>query len=186
MDRNHLERLTLACSRWFSRRAVIGAIGPALLVTPALVDARKKRRRRKKKKKVNTGQPPPVLFNAFGCVNVQDFCENAGQCCSGICEGSKCQPHDASVCQAGQSDLFCTDGASEINCTGQGGAGGLCLTTTGNAGFCATDSQCVSCKKDADCQAASICGPGAACVVCPNCLDSGGTACVASGAAGCS
>lgn len=177
-----------ALSSLLTRRGLAGVLGPGVigLAEPAKAKRKKRRKRRKKKNRKDDNAQPNVTLNAFGCVNTGDFCERADQCCSGLCTGSACQAHDASTCQAGQSDLFCKDGSTEVACTGGGGAAGLCATTTGNAGFCVTDRQCVACKKDADCQSASVCGPGAACVTCVNCVDSGGTACVASGAAGCS
>jgi hypothetical protein len=183
MDHDRVDHIARALSHGFLRRAIIGAVGPAVLAAPALVDARKKRRKKKKKK-----TPPDqrqVQFNAFGCVNVGSFCESSSQCCSGICQGSTCRGHNVDVCQAGQAELFCSDSATEIACTGEGGAAGSCGTTTGNAGFCVRDRKCFACTKDADCQTASTCGAGAACVICANCVDAGGTACVASDAAGC-
>lgn len=187
MDNDRFDDAARAFPALLSRRGLAGMVGLAGLGAAEWAGAKKKRKRRRKKNKGKTTNPTPeVKFNAFGCVNTGNFCESAAQCCSGICTNSACQAHGADICKTGQSELFCADGSTDIGCTGGGGAPGLCGTTTGNSGFCATDRQCVACKKDADCQSASICGPGAACVVCPNCLDTGGTACVASGATGCS
>lgn len=188
MDSDRFDAVTRLFAPLLTRRGLAGLLGMAALGRIDLAEAKKRKRKKKRKNKKGKGgnQPPEVKLNQFGCVNVGDFCESASQCCSGTCEGSACKAHDTGICQAGQNVIFCADGATNISCTGPGGALGLCLTTTGNAGLCATDRQCVSCKKDADCQSASVCGPGAACVVCANCLDTGGTACVASGASGCS
>ena len=171
MDRDHVDHLVRGLSHWVSRRGIFGVVVPAVFSTPVLADARKKgKRRRKKNRKGNNGQQPVVTFNAFGCVNVGDFCQNSGQCCSGICEGSACKAHDVATCLVGQTDFTCA-GVTNVDCIAQGGDG-RCLTTTGNAGYCAGDQVppadgCVSCNKDADC--ISACGTGAACILCANC-----------------
>lgn len=119
-------------------------------------EAKKKRKKRKRK----------IKRNAFGCVDVGNFCRNSGQCCSDICEGKKgkkkCQPHDASTC-AGQ-DLC----AGEfVPCTIKEFTG-TCAVTTGNASYCAANTACAACAKDTDCEA--LCGAGAACIVCAECV----------------
>ncbi len=185
MDNTRFDDVTRALSPLLTRRGLAGLLGIAALGATEVADAKKKRRKRRKKKGGDHNTPTPVVkFNAFGCVDVGAFCEAADQCCSGICTNSACRSHDVDVCQTGQSNVFCTDGVTDTSCRGGGGGKGLCATTTGSAGFCATDRQCVACKKDADCQTASTCGAGAACVICANCVDTG-TACMASGAAGC-
>ena len=171
MDSNRFDDVARALSPLLSRRGLVGLLGLAALGTAELTAAKKKRKKKKKKKK-NNNQKPEVKFNQFGCVNVGDFCENAGQCCSGICTDSKCQAHDAQNCQAGNTDLTCSGVNTNVDCIAAGGGDGLCLTTTGNAGYCAGDREiapCVSCSKDADCL--SACGPDSACVICANCPD---------------
>lgn len=186
MDSTRFDDVARALSPLLSRRGLAGLLGLAALGTAGVAEAKKKRKKRRKKKNKNKNdQPTPVVkLNQFGCVNVGDFCESAAQCCSGICTNAACQAHDVANCQAGNSDLFCSE-VADIACAVPGGGTGECLTTTGNAGFCGSDRQCVACKKDVDCQSESVCRAGAACVVCPGCVDTGGTACVASGAAGC-
>jgi hypothetical protein len=138
---------------------------------------RKKRRKRKKKKKITR--------NALGCVNVGNFCKNAGQGCSGLCEGKKgkktCQAHNAGVCQADTDS--CAAGV-EVPCN-PSNPSCFCTLTTGNAGFCAAFSggpagHCRVCRKDTDCEPEF--GEGAACLVlggiCTSlCLATGRTAC---------
>lgn len=132
-------------------------------------EAKKKRKHKKRKKKAKP--------NAFGCVNVGNFCKNSGQCCSGICAGKKgktCQAHDASTCQAGQTVVAC--GGVDTFCTTSGGETGACTTTSGNAGYCTKTANCFACSRDADCEA--VCGPQAACLPCAlSCTATGGTAC---------
>lgn len=181
MDSGHFDDVTRAFPALLSRRRLAGLLGLAFLAAVGETAAKRRRKKRRKKK----GPKPQVTLNQFGCVNVGGFCESAAQCCSGICTGSRCRAHDVDICRTGQTSVFCTDGATNTSCTGGGGGEGLCATTTGNAAFCATDLQCVACKQDADCQSASVCGAGAACVICANCVDTGGTACMAAGAAGC-
>jgi hypothetical protein len=149
-------------------------LGLAALGAVDFADAKRKRRKKRKNKNKNKNKNGnEVKLNEFGCVNVGDFCENAGQCCSGICQNDACQAHDQFNCQPGQTDLTCAAGSTNIDC---GSNDGLCLTTTGNAGYCAGDREigpCVACTKDADC--VSACSQDAACVVCANCP--GGVTC---------
>ena len=182
MDSNRFDEVARACAPLLSRRGLAGLLGLTALGTASVADAkRKKRKKRKKKNKNNGGGGEEVKFNAFGCVNVGDFCENSGQCCSGICQDAICQAHDQINCQAGQTDFTCAFVINNVDC----GDNGLCLTTTGNSGFCAEDRKigpdCVTCKKDADCVGA--CGQDAACVICANCP--GGVTCAGSGAFSC-
>lgn len=186
MDSIRFDDVTRAISPLLTRRGLAGVLGLAALGTAGVADAkRKKRKKRKKKNKNNNnnggGGGNEVKLNAFGCVNVGNFCENAGQCCSGICQNAACQAHDQINCQAGQTDFTCSGNINFLDC----GNNGLCLTTTGNAGFCAEDRKigpdCVTCTKDADC--VSACGQDAACVICANCP--GGVTCAGSGPFSC-
>ena len=184
MDSAQFDDATRALAPLVTRRGLAGVLGLAALGSVSVADAkRKKRKKRKKKKNKNNGDE--VKLNEFGCVNVGDFCENSGQCCSGICENDACQAHDANVCQAGQTDLSCAAQGVNADCTTPGGGDGLCVTTTGNAGFCVGDRKCFACTKDTDCQGAGVCGLDAACIVCANCDETGGTACAGTVAESC-
>ncbi len=137
---------------------------------------RKRRRKRRKKNKQSPSIPPPPppplpQPNAFGCLDVGVACGGqSSQCCSGICEGSAPAPGepDTSVCAAHNTggclltDDSCGIDRPNVPC----GNDGLCVRTTGNAGYCANlaDGACSACRRDEDCQGAF--GPGAACVVC--------------------
>jgi hypothetical protein len=168
LDSARFDHLTRAVATLRSRRTLAGVLGLSALALPGLADARKKRKKKKKIKK-----------NQFGCVDVGNFCKNGGQCCSGICEGKKgkkkCKAHDASTCVAGQTIDDC-GGSVNVLCTATGGDPGACLTTTGNAPYCATSLECFSCQQDVDCE--PICGQGAACLPCAGqCAEEGGTLC---------
>lgn len=176
MNDGTFDRLTSRLSRLVSRRATVG--GLAALLAPSLGDARKKRRRKRKK----PHKKGKVVFNAFGCVDVGQFCQTNDQCCSGICQGKKgkktCQAHDQSTCLAGQSDGFCSGLVGEVGCVTNTADDGVCLTTTGNAPYCAISGGCFPCATDADC--VPYCGAEAACIICPaNCADAEGTMCAA-------
>lgn len=187
MDTGSFDALVRSFSRLISRRGLTGVLGVVALGNAERVVAGNRKRKRRKKRKnqlnnplppINQSPPPPgVIPNQFGCVNVGNFCVNSGDCCSGICQGSSCRAHDASTCQAGQSDLTCSGVNTNVECLAPNGNNGLCLTTTGNAGYCTGDRKCFACKRDTDCQAANICGPNGACVLCASCNDTGGTAC---------
>jgi hypothetical protein len=176
MDPTHFDRLTRSLTDASSRRVLLGGLATALslaaLRRPGPATAKKKRKKNKIKR------------NAFGCVDVGQSCRgNDALCCSGICQGkkpkkgkkdkSRCVAHNALDCQAGAD-----------SCAGQAvpcGTAGACTITTGAASFCSAtgDGACVTCQKDADCEASR--GPGAACIVCPgNCPDTT-TACFAAG-----
>jgi hypothetical protein len=185
MESHRFDTLVRSLTR--SRRAVVGgALGLGALTWPGWLDAKKKRKRKKRKKRKHQRkniENKDVTFNEFGCVDVGGYCENAGQCCSGICEGQACQAHDASTCQAGQRQAFC--GGEGDLCVAAAGEEGLCNTTTGNAPYCAHDIACFACAKDADC--IPFCGSRAACLVCPapDCIARGITTVCASTAGRC-
>jgi hypothetical protein len=140
---------------------------------PGRAAAKKHKRRRRKK----------VTRNAFGCVNVEGRCRNSAQCCSGICSGKRgkktCAAHNASTCQG-------TDGCGgeSRSCMTDGGVYGNCNVTTGQASYCVVDALCADCATDIDCE--PICGVGAACLVCSECISQGRqTACASANADGC-
>lgn len=165
MDRLRFDNLTRSVSLLLSRRTFAGMLSLGVLGLPGLVEAKKKRKKKKK-----------VTFNDFGCVDVGKFCKNSDQCCSGICQGKKdkrrCAAHDTGGCQVNQDTCLLVEAPS----CGQPGAN--CFLTTGKGSFCGFDilSDCVVCARDADCQAFGF-GPGAACVVCGDCNETG-TLCI--------
>ena len=135
--------------------------------------ARKHKHRHKGKKRKHKQK---ITTNVFGCVDVGGFCQNADQCCSGICTGEKnrktCQAHDQSTCQPGATACA----PPYISCTTTAGGTGVCGTTTGNAGYCALGGDCFLCRRDADCE--PFYGKGAACAICKECGITGGTTCL--------
>jgi hypothetical protein len=174
MDDISFDRLTSRLSQFISRRGLVGASGLLALGIPDLIAARKKKRKRRKNRSKNKN----VAFNDFGCVSVGGFCQNGGQCCSGICQGQKgkrtCREHDAGNCQSDQDS--CLD--TLIYCTTTTDATGHCTITTGGASYCAGATRCFDCARDADC--VPYCGPQAACIACADCVAINGeeTACV--------
>jgi hypothetical protein len=168
MDGSRFDTIIRSLSETSSRRTILGGLatlGAVALRFPGATGAKK----RKKK-------PQP---NAYGCLDVGQKCAgNSALCCSGISQGKKpkkgkpdkrkCAGHNALSCQVGQDS--CIEGNKYC------GTNGLCLQTTGKAGFCGHLGICADCQKDADCEAMK--GPGAACVVCAAaCPGTGGTAC---------
>ena len=151
-----------------SRRSLIGGmVLTAMVELGASGDAAKRRRR-------NTKRP---RRNRFGCVDVGGKCfGKSDACCSGICDGTKsksrCIAHHEEGCLSDRSSC------SEATLCGEQGR---CYQTTGNAGFCANGGlcDCAACQRDSDCEGRF--GPGAACIVCGDCVGvkgSNGTACV--------
>lgn len=173
METTRFDTLTRTLARLQTRRTAATLLGwGALSLLPLLGEAKKKRKKRRRKPK----QSPP---NTFGCIDAGKFCANAGQCCSGICQGKKgkktCRAHDQGACLAGQG---CISGGASQPCLTDAGEVGACQTTTGNAGYCAGSGDCVACVRDTDC--IQFCGPQAACINCPGCITSDGveTSCV--------
>lgn len=159
------------------RRALLAALGGAVLSARLGKDLAAKNNNRKKK----------LRRNEFGCVNVGNPCRgNDNNCCSGVCEGkkpkkgdkdkSRCVGHDESTCQPGQSIGDCTTGSVAVACQTTAGKTGECVTTTGNAAYCFDEGDCFACERDTDC--VDVCGIGAACIKCPGCIATAGTACV--------
>lgn len=146
------------------RRTTLGLLlGGALGLAGRAESGAKKRKKRQKPK-----------FNEFGCVNVGGFCQENGQCCSGICEAKQCRAHDVSTCRTGQTTDFC--GGADVVCTTSSDEEGQCHTTTGRAPFCAASGNCFACNNDSDC--IDVCGLDAACVACEGCPETGGTGCL--------
>jgi hypothetical protein len=170
MDGMHFDSWARTVSSVLSRRTFGGVLTLGALALPSLIGAKNKKKRKK------------ITRNSFGCVNVGKFCKNAGQCCSGICQGKKgekkCRAHDSGGCTAAQDT--CVDPANADCVTSAGGAG-ICTRTTGNAGFCTPVLfACIACTHDAECR--QYCGPGAACIVCADqCAETGHTLCTGNG-----
>jgi hypothetical protein len=182
MESHRFDTLVRSLTR--SRRAFVGgALGLGALTVPGWLDAkkrkRKKRKHRKKRHKHLEDKRKEVIFNDFGCVDVDGYCENAAQCCSGICEGAQdettCRAHDASTCQADQDS--CAGDMTPCT-TSTGVVTGRCVRTTGKASYCFGGAGgCIDCARDIDC--VPFGGPHAACIVCPSCASDGTqTACV--------
>jgi hypothetical protein len=181
VDQNRFDPLAHAVGGVPSRRAIlrhVAGVGFGLGSAGLPIVAATKRQRKAKRRNAK------IELNAYGCVNVGDFCRNAGQCCSGLCKGKKrrkrCRAHDSEGCEAGATSGLCAVGLQDVACTTSRGAPGICYTTTGNAGICAVahgDARlCRECAEDVECQA--LFGPGAACVPCPGDCPATGTRCV--------
>src|SRR5262245_47150653 len=108
MDPTCFDRLTRALAAAASRRRLLCGFAVFGLVAGPASDVATAKKRKKKR----------VKRNAFGCVNVGDFCQNANQCCSGICQGKKgkkrCQAHDAGV--ATETGVECQPGIYDMGC----------------------------------------------------------------------
>ena len=167
MDAHDFDRLTRTLSPRMPRRTLAGLLGLTALGVAGSPEAKKKKKKKKKVKR-----------NNFGCVDVGKYCKNSGQCCSGICQGKKknrkCKAHDQSTCQPGQD----TCAGNAVPCTTTTNVAGTCVVTTGKAPYCFFEGDCAPCSKDSDC--VPTLGAGAACIVCPECINQTpqGTACV--------
>jgi hypothetical protein len=176
MDQHHITAWTRSMRSLPSRRDIVrGLAGAGLgLGTVRLSDAveAKNRNGKKNKKKGKSKKHHQPVVNQFGCLNVGQPCKgDSTLCCSGICEGtapkkgkpdtSRCAAHNTGACTA----QF--DGCQSlvIGC----GTAGFCFRTTGQASFCGgPGGECRACARDTDCEPSH--GPGAACVVCDDCL----------------
>lgn len=151
--------MTRTISEVPSRRDVLRGLagvglGLGMVRIPAMAAAKKKRKRKTKKRN------PKVTPNQYGCLEVDDPCQTAEQCCSGICEGKKgkkrCLAHDTGTCkQDGQL----------VPCNNRTDCG--CFRTTAGSDVCAglATSECAVCQRDADCLAlgfpsGTACTPG--------------------------
>jgi hypothetical protein len=114
--------------------------------------ARNKHKHKKRRKKAKP--------NAFGCLSVGKSCQNADQCCSGICEGKTCRAHDTGTCDQKRPG-YCAEGnPNDASCNG---GKGVCFRTTAGSNVCINNFLCAECKRDADCVALGY-PAGAACV----------------------
>ena len=149
-----------------SRRSLLtgmSALGAGLLAGSS---AGARKHRKGKRRNGRKAQP-----NEFGCLEFGNPCASADDCCSGMCEGKKgkrrCAAHDTGNCAAGLSSIGC-GGSAEVACMTDLGGVGLCVTTTGNAGFCGASFRDFACQTDLDCQTMNggQLGPRAACIRC--------------------
>jgi hypothetical protein len=147
-----------------SRRSLFAAVLVMTAGRLGISDAEARKKRKHKKRKQRAAAP-----NEFGCIGVGDLCQNADQCCSGICDGSKgkktCRAHHTGGCPQGGAGQ-CTDPErSQGSCNGDC----FCARTTAGSDVCAADATrginyCSDCATDADCQdigfpAGSVCLP---------------------------
>ena len=163
MDGFHFDDLIRTLSQ--SRRSLLGG-ALALAGGWQSVASAKARRTPKRHKHKKRGNEPKL--NAYGCLNVGVRCKNAGQCCSGVCEGKKgrrtCRAHDTRECKQ-DGPGFCA--ASNIIDAFCGETACLCYRTTGGSRVCGEElsgvvSQCADCHKDRDCEDLGF-PPGSAC-----------------------
>jgi hypothetical protein len=165
VDQNRCVPLLRALRRVPSRRDVFHGLaatglGLGMARLPGSVEAKKKHKRKHKVKKAKP--------NAFGCLDVGDPCQNADQCCSGICEGKKgqkhCQAHDTGPCDQEVAGFCESAGPTQTRCENRPEC--FCLQTTGESTICGTTlepSACADCRKDADCEAQGF-PAGSSCV----------------------
>lgn len=163
MDQHRLPSLTRSLTRAPSRRDVVRGLASAGLALgvariSSIADAKKQRKRKRPKK----AKP-----NAFGCRSVGVACQNAEQCCSGICQGKKCRAHGTGTCRQDKPGYCASvpDDYPYVACQANCG----CFRTTAGSNFCSRGvatggEQCTDCKKDADCialgyPAGSACAP---------------------------
>jgi hypothetical protein len=178
MDDARFDGLTRALAR--SRRSLIsgGLAVAAGRLGMVDADARKKRRHKKRKKR-----QPQATPNQYGCLEINDPCTGADDCCSGICEGKKCRAHGAGTCAQNEPGLCEAGNPLDTICNG---TQCLCVRTTAGSNYCGTllmPSACADCGKDADCEAQGF-PPGTACVPfvgefsCAGQCQETGTACI--------
>ena len=170
MDQHRVPTLTRSLTSIPSRRDVLRGLvgagfGLGVARFPAITEARKKKKGKKKK----TPKSPQSQPNQYGCLSVGATCQNAGQCCSGICEGKQCRAHGAGTC--GQElrgvCIFGIADAAQHVCDNNANCG--CYRTTADSVYCTAglylqegDPKCADCQKDADCLALGY-PPGSAC-----------------------
>ena len=165
MDTVHFTLVTRTLTTIPSRRDVLRglagaglAMGLATMRPPAGADAKKHRKRKKRK--------PSATPNSYGCLDVNNPCTSAEQCCSGVCEGKKgkkrCQAHDTGTCDQDLPGL-CSPTPTIAPCNNSPTC--FCMISTANSSFCAQlgVTRCTNCRKDADCIAQGM-PPGSACL----------------------
>lgn len=144
-----------------SRRDVLrglAGLGLGTMLPAAVADAKKQRKRKKRK--------PKATPNSYGCLEVDDPCKTAEQCCSGVCEGrrgkKRCRAHDTGTCDQDLPGL-CSPTPTIAPCNNSPTC--FCMISTANSSFCAQLGQplCTTCQQDADCIAQGM-PPGSACL----------------------
>jgi hypothetical protein len=181
MDGQQFDRFAQLVTTAQTRRRALGLFAAAagsVLGSVGFSGAVAKKHKSKKKTKIKR--------NGFGCVNVGNACKNDGQCCSGICQGKKgkkkCQAHNEGGCTVERN--FCVTGSLLGLCGPDVPSPDICLTTSGNAAFCArlkgfiTEVNCQLCRTDTDCENLGF-PSGSACVTftgaaCANATDCNG------------
>lgn len=167
MGQHRYATVTNALTRVPSRRDVLRglaavAFGLGVARRPDLAAAKKGKKRKKKAK--------PPRPNQYGCLSVGATCQNAGQCCSGVCEGKKCRAHGVGTCKQDAPGV-CTASESQVpqlTCTNNGDSC-YCFRTTAGSNYCAAspaatgDPRCADCAKDADCEVLGY-PAGSACI----------------------
>lgn len=173
---NLIRTLPAVSRRGVLARLAAGLLG-VLLVWPGVESAAKKSGKQRQRQK-------KLQRNVFGCVEVGQACRgNDNNCCSNVCLGekprkgkkdtSRCLAHDETTCLPGQNPATCA--GVNVTCQTSTQKTGVCVTTTGNAAYCAGRGRCFTCKQDKDCF--DLCGAGAACVPCPDECPVEGTIC---------
>lgn len=174
MDDSHFDGMIRSLTQ--SRRSLLGAALAATTGWFVANGAGAKKKRKHKKRKGKTANP-----NAYGCLSVGAACTNAGQCCSGICDGTKknltCRAHGAGTCEQGALDYCASATGDQTYCNADACT---CLRTTANSTFCGSlvyPSECADCQTDADCEAVGF-PSGSACIpyasgICADRCDSG-------------
>jgi hypothetical protein len=181
VDQPGFRAIARSISETPSRREVLrglAGVGLGMLHIPEFADAKKKRKRKKRK--------PKATPNSYGCLEVDDPCKSAEQCCSGVCEGKKgkkwCLAHGIGSCdQTAQG--FCLGDPVQAPCGNSPHC--VCTKTTAGSNFCGSrlpPSNRAECKKDADCETQGY-PPGSACALWANGFCTGdcssGMACMA-------
>jgi hypothetical protein len=115
-------------------------------------------------------KPKKAKPNEFGCLEVGDPCNNADQCCSGICQGKKgkkqCRAHGTGVCDQTAEGICTAANPNTTVCDNTNIC--ACIRTTAGSNFCSQFEPdpkliCADCQKDADCVALGF-PAGSACV----------------------
>jgi hypothetical protein len=173
MDGSHFDDVVRSLKE--SRRSLLGGAIAAATggIGVRIAEARKRGKQRKKRK-------PRARPNQYGCLEIDDPCKTAEQCCSGICEGKKgkkrCRAHGAGTCKPQPG--VCTDPDPGYGtCNNDNFC--YCHRTTANSIYCANQAHtdCADCRKDADCVALGY-PVGSACIpysegICSGACESG-------------
>jgi hypothetical protein len=154
MNKPHFDSVAQIMTSFPSRRNVLRGLagvgfGLGIARLPDLAEARKKRKRKKHKKRKPQAKP-----NEYGCLEVNDPCSSADQCCSGVCEGKTCRAHDTGTCKQGGEQICVSNPPKALRCNNDGTC--TCFGTTAGSIGCARyepETMCADCRRDADCTA---------------------------------